>query len=232
MDNAWPLWLFPAKTALPADVVRYTGTGASWLHEWTEAPVAENPAGVVLTEVLDDDVIAFLRQGGSVILAATEGLLRPHPPNFGYVNYYFTPPANYSPYEDGQNGTLVADHPLLGDFPHAGFADLHWFRMIDTAPPLDLGPLGLTGSEPVVRVIHRYPVCHPLGYLHEVAVGTGRLILCALQLSPAWPEARYLLAQLCAYASRPTTPAPAITDAVLARLQAGSALASVPMCGE
>jgi len=229
VNNTWPLWLFPANTPLPADVVRYGGTGASWLHEWTEVPEMGRPEGVVLAEVLDDTLISFTRSGGSVILAATEGLVRPHPPNFGFVNYYFTPPANYSPYEDGQNGTLVADHPLLGDFPHAGFADLHWFRMIDPAPPLDLGPLGLTDGEPVIRVIHRYPVCRPLGYLYEVAVGAGRLILCGLQLSPTWPEARYLLAQLCAYASHPTAPAPAITDAALARLQSATALARIPM---
>jgi hypothetical protein len=228
VENAWPLWLFPAETALPVGVARYGTADASWLGAWTELPVVESPRGMVLTDTLDDAMAAFLRDGGRAILAATEGMIRPHPPNFGYVNYYFTPPANYSPYEDGQNGTLVETHPLLGDFPHEGFADLHWFRMIDPAPPLDLAPLELTAGEPAVRVIHRYPVCHPLAYLHEVAVGRGRLILCALALQPEWPEARYLLAQLCAYAQAPTAPAPEIDAATFARLQAATALARVP----
>ena len=64
--------------------------------------------------------MSYLHVGGRVVLAAGEGLVRPHPPNFGYIRYFFTPPANYPKYEDGQNGTIVADHPLLGDFPHQG----------------------------------------------------------------------------------------------------------------
>jgi hypothetical protein len=73
--------------------------------------------------------------------------------------------------------------------------------MIDDAPPLDLEPLELNDEDPAIRVIHRYPVCRPLGYLLERAVGKGRQILCALQLDPSWPEARYLLAQVCASAA-------------------------------
>ena len=228
ISNEWPLWLFPASSRLPEGVMRYHDAAICWLREWTEIPVtttADTSMPLLLTEVIDDHIETYLRAGGRVLLAASEGLVRPHPPNFGYVHYYFTPPANYSPYEDGQNGTLVANHPLLGAFPHDGFADLHWFHLIDEAPPIDLEAFGLTDGEPVVRVIHRYPVCRPLGYLHEVAVGRGRLILCALTLSPNRSEARYLLAQLCAYASNPTpAPAPPATAATLARLKTGTAL--------
>ncbi|MFA6110394.1 MAG: sugar-binding domain-containing protein [Candidatus Latescibacterota bacterium] len=231
VTNDWPLWLFPS-TALPAGVARYGEDAGSWLGRWSEIPVTATPEpalSLLLTEVVDDRVEEYLQAGGRVLLAATEGLVRPHPPNFGYVRYYFTPPANYAPYEDGQNGTLVADHPLLGAFPHEGFADLHWFRLIDQSPPLDLEPLGLTDGEPVIRVIHRYPVCRPLAYLHEVAVGRGRLILCALGLSPDWPEARYLLARIRAYAAHPTAAAWPASVATLARLKSATALARVPL---
>ncbi len=233
VSNQWRLWLFP-PTALPPGLMRYGQGGSSWLARWEEIPLANAPdpaAALVLTEVLDEPVEACLRAGGRVLLVASEGLVRPHPPNFGYVRYYFTPPANYAPYEDGQNGTLVADHPLLGDFPHEGFADLHWFRMIDPAPPLDLEPLGLTEGEPVVRVIHRYPVCRPLGYLYELAVGRGRLVLCALELDPGWPEARHLLAQLAAGAARPATqaPPPEASATTWARLRAAAAVGQTPM---
>ena len=217
ITNDWPLWLFPAVTALPAGCYRYGDAAGGWLREWEEIPalstLPDATPPLLLSDILDDRLEAYLHAGGRVLLAAGEGLVRPHPPNFGYVNYYFTPPANYAPYEDGQNGTLIADHPMLGAFPHEGFADLNWFRMIDQAPPLDLEPFGLTESEPALRVIHRYPVCRPLAYLHEMSVGQGRLLLCALTLSPAWPEARYLLAQLCAYLTGPAlAPAPAASN--------------------
>jgi hypothetical protein len=121
---------------------------------------------------------------------------------------------------------------MLGDFPHDGFADFQFFRIMEGAPPIGLKPLDLADGEPVIRVIHRYPVCHPLAYLLERAVGTehsvgtGGLILCALQLNPAWPEARYLLRQLCDYAASNTfRPVLDLSAASLAQLSMGITIA-------
>ena len=203
--NSWDIWLFPAEAPLPSGTAVYGEPKHTWLKQLEDVPnVSAQELGgvtVALTEKLDEDLLRFMTDGGAAVLAATEGLVRPHNPNFGYVKYFFTPPANYPPYEDGQNGTVITDHPVLGEFPHEGYADLQFFRMIDDAPPLDLEPLELNDEEPAIRVIHRYPVCRPLGYLLERAVGKGRLILCALQLDPSWPEARYLLTQVCARAA-------------------------------
>jgi beta-galactosidase len=116
------------------------------------------------------------------------------------MSYFFTPAANFQPYEDGQNGTIVANHPALGDFPHEEFSDLQFFRLMETAPPLDLERLDLAQGDPVIRVIHRYPVCRPLAHLLERSVGKGGLIFSALDLKASWPEARYLLTQFGMYA--------------------------------
>lgn len=202
--NRWSLWLFPEPDPLPGLAV-YGAARDSWLRDWPALPRLDTPPSavtpgaprVLLAETLDEPLLAFMRAGGKVLLAAGEGLVRPHHPLFGYVKYFFTPPANYAPYEDGQNGTVIADHPILCGFPHEGFADLQFFRMIDNAPPLDLEPLGLADVEPVIRVIHRYPVLRPLGYLVERRVGAGGLLLSSLEFNPAWIEARWLLANLC-----------------------------------
>jgi hypothetical protein len=147
--------------------------------------------------------------------------VRPHPPNFGFGKYFFTPPANYGPYEDGQNGTVIRPHPMLGRFPHDGFADLPFYRLIEDSPPLDLDPFGLNDEDPVIRVIHRYPVGHPLGYLLERQCGRGRLILSALDLNPAWPEARYLLGAIADYARADRrVPCPALAEHALAHITA------------
>jgi hypothetical protein len=195
--NAWDLWVFPEVGELEG-VVRYGRPRDTWLAAWEELPDLADAGAeqLVVTEVLDDGLLGYIREGGNVLLAAGEGLVRPHQNLFGYVRYYFTPPANYGPYEDGQNGTVIRDHPLLGQFPHAGWADLPFFRLLDGAPPLSLEPLGLADEDPIVRTIHRYPVLHPLGYLAERACGRGRLIVSAFDLHPSWPEARYLLACL------------------------------------
>jgi hypothetical protein len=217
--NQWNLWLFPKDAPLPSSVRIYGARQHTWLKELRGVPnisraqlIAER-GNVVLSEQMDNALAEFVRSGGRVILAAGKGLVRPHPPLFGYVKYFFTPPANYQPYDQGQNGTIILDHPALGDFPHEGFADLQFFRLMEESPPLDLDALGLAKSDPVIRVIHRYPVFHPLAYLMECSVGKGGLVLCAMELNPSWPESRYLLAQLCTRAEnkdfRPAAQLPA-----------------------
>jgi len=166
-----------------------------------------------------------------VILIATEGLIRPHPllfpsPPYGSdIRYFFTPPANYPPYEDGQNGTIIRNHPMLGNLPHEGFADLQFFRMIEDAPPLDIAPLGLTEVEPVIRVLHRYPIFRPLAYLIEGRYGSGGLIISALDLQPTYAEARYLLGQLGSYATGINfAPPRELSDETISRLVSYTAL--------
>ena len=200
VSNQWSLWLLPAETVAGASVY-----GAPE-HTWAKTlnlPQANRPDSVVISEVLNEELAAFIRGGGRVILAAGEGLVKPYNPKFGFTlgQYYFTPPANYPPYEDGHDGTIIQDHPIFGDFPHRGFADLQFFRLMDKAPSVPLEPLGLNGADPVIRVMHSYPVSRSLGYLADAAYGKGRLILCALDLNQEWPEARCLLNRLIAYAA-------------------------------
>ena len=226
--NAWDLWLFP-EPGEQAGAVVYGDPEHTWLKAWClpRASGGELGAGAVaVTERLDDELIAYMRRGGTVLLAASEGLVRPHGPSFmAAAKYYFTPPANYGPYEDGQNGTVVRDHPLLGSFPHEGFGDLQFYRMMVDAPPLDLEPLGLNDEDPVIRVIHRYPVCRPLGYLVERACGGGRLVVSALQCDPAWPEARHLLNSICVHATTaPASRATPLSEAALSRIADATSL--------
>ncbi len=222
VTNRWSLWLIPDEQPAPAI---YGAPAHTWLAGWAGRPADLGADRVVVTERLDDDLLEFLRNGGRAILAAGEGLVKPYNPKFGFTagQYFFTPPANYPPYEDGHDGTIIQRHPALGDFPHAGFADLQCFRMMDKAPAMPLEPLGLNGADPVIRVMHSYPVGRSLGYLVDAAYGAGRLILCALEVHAAWPEARALLARLLAYAAGdcvgPGTP---LTEEGMAAILAGT----------
>lgn len=231
VTNSWNVWIFP-RASLSKNVVRYGKPEQSWISAWNDIPVitdeeiSRDTTRVVLTERLDASLAAFMRSGGRVILAAGEGLVRPHGGNgCGSIGYFFTPGANYGPYEDGQNGTIIRHHPMLGDFPHEGFADFQFFRLMEEAPPIELKPLDLADGEPVIRVIHRYQVCHSLAYLVERFLGKGGLIVCALNLDPALVESRYLLAQIGAYAaSKRFQPTIELSDSAISRLQDATAL--------
>ncbi len=224
--NEWPLWIFPRGENWPdAATIHQDSPRTGWLKS-LPSPAQEfrSDARVWLTERVDDAVVEHVQDGGWAIIAAGEGLVRPHGPNFGYVKYFFTPPANYGPYEDGQNGTVITAHPLLGEFPHDGFADWQFFRMIDPAPPLDLEPLGLDDADPVIRVIHRYPVCRPLGYLLERSYGRGAFIFTALNLDWRLPEARYLLGSMIRRAQTGSCPTHPLSETAMERIRSGSRL--------
>jgi len=225
--NRWDLWVVP-----PSKLPVGTGVHGAAEHTWLRTLAGVEPAAldrcrVALSERLDDALVAFVRGGGRAIIAASEGLVRPFNSKFGFTvgHYYFTPPANYPPYEDGHDGTIIQSHPMLGGLPHEGFADLVFFRMMQHAPPLDLEPLGLNDADPVIRVMHSYPVGRSLGYLVERRLGAGGIIISALELDQAWPEARWLLAAMCGYAASDAfAPQVMLGDDALAAIRDGLAL--------
>jgi len=180
-ENQWDFWLLPHEVAWPQDAAVYGKPSRTWLRTVRSLPRlkvgAETLPRVVLTEGLDERLAGHARAGGRVVLAAAEGLVRPFPPKLGGGGYFFLPPANYPPLEDGHGGCIVREHPMLGGLPHEGFADLQFYRLIDGSPSIDLEPLGLGRVRPVVQPLSTYFTCLPLGYLLEVALGKGGLIL-------------------------------------------------------
>lgn len=232
--NGWDLWVFPPAAPLPTEIGRFGRARHTWICHAADIPAAtarelrgaKRPK-LVLTERLSPALVRYLQAGGRVLLAASEGLVRPMHPKLGLTRgrYFFTPPANYGPFEEGQNGTIVQPHAMLGDFPHEGFADLQMYRMVAESPPLELGALHLGTDDPVIRMLHHYTLCRPLGYLAECAVGEGVLVLSALDLNPAWPEAAWLLGQVCRYLTGDALrPESALSDAGLSQLVEGTAL--------
>jgi hypothetical protein len=206
-DNEWDFWIFPDQAEIPDSAVIYRSTAVRWLrglegvgrHKATD-PIP--PSAIVLSDVLDQNLLDHMLGGGRVLLAATEGLVRVLTSHWGssHGKYFFLPPANYPPYESSQSGSMVVDHPILGGLPHDGYADLQLFRPIAKSPPIDLRPLGGWSVKPIIRALSSYHVFHPLTYLVEFSVGKGALIICALDLNQRWPESRYLLSSMLKHA--------------------------------
>jgi beta-galactosidase len=231
-NNEWDFWIMPVETAPMNGVVRVGDRFHTWLdgaalptcNVGTDIP---DDTKIVVTEVFDERVESYARNGGWVILVASEGIVRPYPPKFGMAlgNYYFTPPANYPPYEDGHDGTIVEDHPALAGLLHDGFADFQFFRLITHAPPIELEPLMLNDADPVIRVMHSFPVGRSLAYLTERRLGKGGVIVCALNLDATFPEGSLVFADLCEYAVAGTSSAPEITLEAIEALRSGTTFA-------
>ncbi len=207
VTNEWDLWLFPTEIRMPDGLAIYGKPEHTWLSGTTDLPAADSErlgaARILLSERLDEHLVEFMRSGGRLLLAASEGLEFRFTPKLGLAQgrYYFTPPAQYPPLENGHNGTIIADHPMLGALGHEGFADLCFYRMMGESAAMELIPLGLNEQDPLIRVMHSYPIGRSLGYLAECAVGEGGMVLCSLDLNQEWPEARCLLASVLTYLS-------------------------------
>ncbi len=207
--NEWDFWVFPRRTGVPTAALYHSGM-RTWLRSLSNATSVSasdldsaRAPRVVLSDEMDQALMRYIKRGGRVVLAATEDLLKPFHPKLGLDvgRYFFLPPANYPPFEDGHSGTIVAEHPMLGDLPHWGFADLQLYRPIAESPPIDLLALGGSSVKPVIRALSTYFVGHPLAYLAEFSLGRGGMIITALDLNQSWPEGRYILSSILRYAS-------------------------------
>ncbi len=183
--NQWKLWCFPKISGLRRGV-------HNTLKEDTK---------VLITQNLDDAAVQFMANGGVILLKAGLCLVRPFCPilRLNTGRYFFTRPANFPPFEELQNGTIIQSHPILGDFPADNYADLQFYRLIAEMPAIDLEPLGLADEDPIIRMIHSYYVNRSLGYIVERQYGAGRLVLTSMDIFSDNPEAQYLLDQICAY---------------------------------
>ncbi|MDP7740559.1 MAG: glycoside hydrolase family 2 TIM barrel-domain containing protein [Lentisphaeria bacterium] len=213
VSNQWDFWLFPRAVKLPKSVMLYGKSGKGIMRRLRTAyqldshnRTATRKPRVLVTEKFDQEVLDFARGGGRVLLLAGEGLVRPFYPPFlaeGWDEglHLFAPQACYPPFADGYQASIIRAHRMLGNFPHEGFMDLQFFRLLVDAPAVELDPLGRLKEEPVIRQFGTYQACPKLAYLLEFALGEGGIIISAFNLDPKLPEARYLLSQMLRYAA-------------------------------
>ena len=121
----------------------------------------------------------------------------------------------------GTMGLLIEPgHPALASFPTETHSNWQWYHLAQAAQPVVLDALPAT-LRPVVQVLDNLDRVHRLGLIFEARVGTGRLLVCAVDLpalAEKHPEARQLLASILAYAgSEKFAPTESLDLAVLSR---------------
>lgn len=160
-QNDWNLWLYPAPPALNAAVYDPAGT----LGDLAALPRADFSAGqIVIASAFTLELERFVRGGGRAVLvqAGTSGL-----------------PVQQVPFWR-ESIKLLCDHPLMNNFPHAGYADLQFYHLatdcaFDTAAFADMD---------VTHVMRRLDarLFSMLDYVVDVRVGAGRLLATTLRL--------------------------------------------------
>ena len=206
--NQWDVWVYPPKVNL------------------------QPPQGLQVSNAWNDEVKQTLARGGNVLLFATNNLSQSLPGRFLPV---FWSPVWFPTQKPNTMGILCDPrHPALAQFPTEFYSNWQWWDLLDHSRSIILDD---TPAEfrPVVQVIDNFARNHKLGVVFEARVGSGRLLICGIDL-PALvkkqPAARQLLASLQHYAgSAAFQPKSALSVETLDKLLAPPALGLMQRLG-
>jgi beta-galactosidase len=213
VENRWNFWLYPANVdaSIPTDVLV--------TNQWTEAE-------------------ARLAAGGKVLFCPRETDLDParspplkKVPVFWNIQMTVRPPRNPTPRFDAMLGLLCeVKHPALAEFPTALHCDWQWTSLIEDVRSVNLvkAPREL---RPIVAAIDDWNRNWRLGVIFECKVGSGRLLVSAINLNAehAGAAAQQLRRSLLDYASGDKfQPAAALTPEQARALWTASAAPAAP----
>jgi hypothetical protein len=196
------LWVFPNDPfASNAGKIRFSGSGAlQKIYPSAVQATADPKPGdtdLLLTTRLQPEAIAYLNEGGRVVL------LEPAP-SFAVEKTNF----RLSSWDGGGPSGTVLDrnHPALREMPSDGWCDLQFYPLIQGSKTILLNPLPAK-IEPLIRCIDRPTRLADRAYLFEASVGRGKLLVSGLNFARAIeskdPAAIFLFGRLVRYALGP-----------------------------
>ncbi len=180
--NSWDFWVYPPAVATTAPKVTVR-------REW------------------NDETRRLLAAGGDVLLMpdpkslpkSIEGSFAPDFWNYGMFKGFAE--QRKLPVSPGTLGLLTDPaHPALSAFPTESHSNWQWFHLMMKSRPLILDSMP-PDFRPIVQIIDNFERAHRLGVVLEARVGTGRLLICTIDLPGQQdkPEARQLLHSLLNY---------------------------------
>jgi len=202
-ENAWELYVFP-RSACPTDRI---------LREQA-VTVMENPDKDGLWEALQAGKSAVVFGAGP--FASSE------------VSWQIALAGR----TNGHLATVIADHPLMEDFPHSGYCGRQFEQMLNGSRSVILD-LDDVPHRPIVDIASSYKNAHKEAMLVEFRAGKGKLLICTLNLSDGDPAAVWLKNRILTYVcSSDFHPEQALSEAQFAALCRASSLASAKNANE
>jgi hypothetical protein len=173
-QNQWKIWVYPA--------------------------VLPNDEGKVVFTASIDSAIQLLKAGRQVVFHPDTAAIKGIDGRFATV---FWSPVHF-PNQPGSMGLLIdKKSEALAGFPTASHSDWQWWDLVTRSRSLQLDRLPIR-AKPIVRVIDNFFKNRNLGTLVEFRVGTGKLLICTMDISHQLaerPAARQLRYSLTKYVS-------------------------------
>jgi hypothetical protein len=133
------------------------------------APLGEHPERALrVVSSLNAESIEHLKKGGDVLMLGTE----PFPVNKGYNSFR----SGLGDKPEANLGTVIAKHPIFADLPNEGWADWHFYYVLDGAWPFIIDEVAMGGFSPILEVISPPSHVRKQAVIFERRVGKGRLL--------------------------------------------------------
>jgi len=158
-------------------------------HFWVFPEGRTTPSAFcrVLASLTPDDV-DFISSGGTALLTGNfpaetlEETFRPHTSGRSL----------------GHAGALLNPHPIWKNFPSEEFMDWQFFPMMTGSHSL-VYDTAMPEFRPLMELIPSFKLVRHKSMLSEFAVGSGRIIMCGLNLAENDPAAQYLKSEILSY---------------------------------
>lgn len=174
--NQWDIWVYPAVVPI------------------------ETPPGVTVAAQWSSEVAEKLDRGATVLLLP-ESDAGPDPRPGCFTPVFWNPV--HKPDQPAKTHGLLCDpaHPLFNDFPTEPHTNWQWWELLMPSRVMNVTGLG-PGVRPLVQAIDTYTQNETLALAFECRVGSGRLLVCSINLRDALdrrPVARQFLRSLYGY---------------------------------
>jgi hypothetical protein len=173
--------LTPAKYKLQLAIEKINAVNDwdIWVYPNTVTPPANDTVRIV--QNLDPQTIAYLHEGGKVLLALNPATVKTDI-KLGFSSIFWNTAwtGGQAPHTLG----ILCDpkHRALADFPTEYHSNWQWSSPIQNAAamPMDLLPKSL---RPIVQVVPDWFSPQKLGLIFEAKVGKGSLVVCSVNIS-------------------------------------------------
>lgn len=175
-----------------------------WIYPEKSGSVLE---GIHLFEELSDEALTLLEQGENVLLMPKLEPLHNAVEGFYCTDFWCYPmfrsisESVNRPVPVGTMGLLIDNsHPVFRDFPCEEHSTYPWWSIVQHSKSIIMDGTDREWS-PIVQTIDNFERNHKLGFLFECRIGSGNLMVCALDAGKAGatPEGKQFLSSLASY---------------------------------
>lgn len=170
------------KLTLKVSVEQFANTWDLWVYPEKTEPIAD--AAIKVVEKLDNNTIAFLQNGGSVLLNPKKGSVAPE--MGGDIAVGFSSIFWNSAWAVGQEPNTLGilcdpKHSALAEFPTEYHSNWQWWDAMKNSNAIILDDFS-PDLKPIVRIVDDWFENRRLGLLFEVQVGKGKLLVSGIDL--------------------------------------------------